>query len=90
MAEPVEHQLDIDRWLAEVCHDLKLPFHSLDDDIFDIGATSLTVMRLTERIERHFGAPLDPEDILESSTLRGIAQTILTKTAEAAVSESSA
>lgn len=90
MTEADERQRDTEQWLVEVCRELKLPVSGLDDDIFDIGGTSLTVMRLTERIASYSGAALDPEDIFESSTLRGISQTILAKVPGSTVSEPSA
>jgi len=70
-------QVTIERWVIEVCRELKLPVDSAADDIFDLGGTSLTIMRIIARAEQDFGADvLSPDEIVESSTVAEIATTI--------------
>ncbi|HEY1733144.1 MAG TPA: phosphopantetheine-binding protein, partial [Acidimicrobiales bacterium] len=48
-----------------------------DDDFFDIGATSLTAVRLLSRVDDHFGkGALSPEQLYEDSRLSILAKAI--------------
>lgn len=76
MSDVAERLGAIEQWVVAVGRELKLPIGTLDDDFFDVGGTSLTLMRLIARTEVEFGIFLEPDDVLESSTLRGIAGTI--------------
>jgi acyl carrier protein len=77
MSDAAERQAEIERWVIEACQELKLPIGAPDDDIFDAGGTSLTVIRLIARAETEFGAEvLTPDEIVESSSVREIAGTI--------------
>jgi hypothetical protein len=77
MSEEAESLANIERWVIEACQDLKLPVATADDDIFDVGGTSLTIIRLIARADNEFGADLlSPDDIVESSSVHGIASSI--------------
>ena len=65
-----------EQWVTRVAHDLKVPVTSSDDDLFDLGATSLTVMRLIGKAEVDLGVLLSPEDVIEAGTVREIAASI--------------
>ena len=73
----MDHEMDQEAaecWVIYVCRQLKLPIGTGDDDIFDVGGTSLTIVRLVARAENDFGAEvLSPDEIVESSSVRGIA-----------------
>lgn len=84
MTESVGRWEDVKRWVVEVSRDLKLPASNPEDDFFDVGGTSLTLIRFIARVETQLGVVLDPDDILEDSTFRGIAATILAKEDQAA------
>ena len=77
MSDAAERQAEIERWVIEACQELKLPIGSADDDIFDAGGTSLTIIRLIARVERDFGAELlSPDEIVEASSVHDIAGSI--------------
>jgi acyl carrier protein len=77
MDDAEKRQAEIERWVIETCQALKLPIGTADDDIFDAGATSLTVVRLVAKAESEFGAEvLSPDDIVESSSVLNIAASI--------------
>jgi acyl carrier protein len=70
-------QTAIEEWVVHSCQALGLIIETADDDFFEAGATSLTVMRLISRADEKFGADaLSPEDIVESSGVRAIAAAI--------------
>jgi acyl carrier protein len=72
-----EQQAEIERWVIEQCRSLKLPIGAVEDDIFDAGATSLTIIRLVARAEGEFGAEvLTPDDVIEFSSVHAIASRI--------------
>ena len=73
MTSSNEASVSAEQWVVDACRDFKLPVGSADDDFFLIGGTSITLMRLVARAEQELGVTLEPEDVLESSTLRGIA-----------------
>jgi non-haem Fe2+, alpha-ketoglutarate-dependent halogenase len=86
MRDTTENQVTTERWVIEVCRELKLPVESADDDIFDVGGTSLTIMRMIARAEHAFGYEvLNPDEIIEFSTIREIATTIRRNAAKAVV-----
>lgn len=66
-------QESAERWVIDTCRDFKLPTSGLEDDFFSIGGTSITLLQLMTKAEDELGIALEPEDILEASTLRGIA-----------------
>jgi acyl carrier protein len=77
MSNKIESQATIERWMIKVCRELKLPVDSVDDDIFDLGGTSLTIMRMIARAEQEFGSEvLTPDEVVEASTVGEIATTI--------------
>ncbi len=87
MSDAAERQAEIERWVIEACQGLKLQIGTADADIFDAGATSLTIIRLIARAESEFGAEvLSPDEIVESSSVHDIAASIRRNTADAAAS----
>jgi acyl carrier protein len=66
-------QVSAERWVIDACRDFKLPAGAAEDDFFSIGGTSITLIRLISRAEEEFGVALEPEEVLEASTLAGIA-----------------
>jgi acyl carrier protein len=77
VSDTSEQQAELERWVIEQCQGLKLQIGAAGDDIFDAGATSLTVIRLVARAESEFGAEvLSPDDIIEFSSVHGIASRI--------------
>jgi acyl carrier protein len=86
MGDAAEPLAQTERWVINACQELKLPVATADDDIFDAGGTSLTIIRLIARAEKEFGADLlSPDDIVESSSVRGIAASIRRNMAHADV-----
>ena len=68
MSDAPEHQGEIERWVIDACQQLKLQIRTADEDIFDAGATSLTIIRLIAKVETQFGAELiSPDEIVEAS-----------------------
>lgn len=65
-------------WLAELLDGAEV---NLDDDLFDAGATSFTLVQLAERIASRRGPVIDVETMLERPTLRDIADSILNRVA---------
>jgi len=62
-----------ERWVIEACRDFKLPAETSEDDFFSIGGTSITLLRLIAKAGAELGVTLEPEEILEADSLRGIA-----------------
>jgi acyl carrier protein len=80
----------LEDWVIGACQQLGIPVETRDDDFFDAGATSLTVIRLISRVEKEFGMDaLSPEEVVEHSTVQAIAAAIdsNTRSGTAAVSE---
>lgn len=74
-------QAAIEQWVIDVCAQLGLPVADGDDDFFEVGGTSLAVVRLVARVEEEFGADaFSPEELIEESTVRQIAGAILRNT----------
>lgn len=69
----IDAQVSAERWVIDACRDFKLPADSAEDDFFSIGGTSITLLRLMARAEEQLGVTLEAEDVLEASSLRGIA-----------------
>ena len=76
MDEAPDTQALVERWVIDTCRDLKMPIESADDDFFAIGGNSLTLMRLIARAEQDFQIVLEPDELLEQSTVRGIAAVV--------------
>jgi acyl carrier protein len=76
-----DRQAAIEQWVINACAQLGLPIAASDDDFFDAGGTSLSVIRFIARAEEEFGAEaLSPEELIEQSVVRQIAATILRNT----------
>jgi len=58
---------------ALVCEVLGLPGIGRDDDIFALGAHSLSAMRLLARLRAHFGAELPLRAVFEAGSVAGLA-----------------
>lgn len=87
MSEAAERQDELERWVIKVCQELKLQIDTADADIFDAGATSLTIIRLIARVEGEFGVEvLSTDEIVESSSVHDIAASIRRNIADTAVS----
>jgi Phosphopantetheine attachment site len=68
----------VEQWVGDVCRSLGVPVEDPGDDFFAAGATSLTAIRLMAQAEAEYGEDcLPPDDIYESSTIRGIAAAIV-------------
>ena len=81
-----DRQAAIEQWVIGACTQLGLPVTDGDDDFFDLGGTSLAVIRIIARAEEEFGAEaLTPEELIEDSTVREIAATIFRNTAAGTV-----
>jgi amino acid adenylation domain-containing protein len=48
----------------------------LDEDFFDLGGTSLTLIRMLERVNANFGADIGIETLVEEATVRSLARTL--------------
>jgi acyl carrier protein len=69
---------DTEEAVATIWRDL-LDIEEIDanDDFFELGATSLTAVRLLSRIDEHFGeGALMPEQLYEDSRLASLAKAI--------------
>jgi hypothetical protein len=67
--------------MLEACRGLGIPVNTRADDLFEAGATSLTVMRLIERVSAEFGEhALTPEEVIEQSSVTEIAARIVKNT----------
>jgi len=64
---------DAQAWVIDACRDFKLTTSGPEDDFFSIGGTSITLLQLMTKAEEELGVALEPEDVLEAGTLRGIA-----------------
>lgn len=56
----------------------KVPDIGADTDLFDIGATSLTAVRIRSRIRAELGKEIELVDLLEHPTPRELASVIAT------------
>jgi amino acid adenylation domain-containing protein len=52
---------------------LELTDFGCDDDFFDLGGTSLSVVRMLGRVNEHFAVALDPSALLEMATIEHVA-----------------
>ncbi len=83
-----DRQTIIEQWVIHACTQLGLPIATRDDDFFDAGGTSLAVMRIIARTEAEFGPEaLTPEELIEESTIRQIASTILRNSTAPSIAE---
>jgi hypothetical protein len=48
----------------------------LDEDFFDLGGTSLTLVRMLERVNAGFGVDIGVETLIEEATVRSLACTL--------------
>lgn len=69
----IEKQL-VDIW-AEVLH-LEVDTIGIDTEFFDLGGHSLNAIRMLSRIDKELNVKLDINDVLEISTIRGLAALI--------------
>jgi acyl carrier protein len=80
-ASDTDRQEAVEQWVISACAKLGLPVATSDDDFFEAGGTSLAVIRIIARADEEFGAEaLSPEELIEQSTVRQIAATILGNT----------
>lgn len=70
----VAPQTEVERRLAEIWSELlRLEQIGVNDDIFDLGASSLMVIAATTRIQNAFGVVLDLQTVIENATIRQLA-----------------
>ncbi|WP_203856098.1 acyl carrier protein [Plantactinospora mayteni] len=75
-AEVVDH---ITERLVAIWRDLtKVPDIDADTDLFDIGATSLTAVRIRSRVRAELGKEIELVDLLEHPTPRELAAVVAT------------
>ncbi len=75
-------RVDLIAWVTEACAALGLEVAKPEDDFFEVGGTSLILVRLIARAVDEFGADaLSPDELIESSTIGEIAATIQSHTA---------
>jgi amino acid adenylation domain-containing protein len=55
---------------------LNLPAVGLDEDFFDLGGTSLTLVRMLDRVNASFDADVGVETLIEEATVRSLASTL--------------
>ncbi len=55
---------------------VNLPAVGLDEDFFDLGGTSLTLIRMLNRVNASFGADIGVETLVEEATVRSLASTL--------------
>jgi amino acid adenylation domain-containing protein len=55
---------------------LNLPAVGLDEDFFDLGGTSLTLIRMLDRVNASFDADIGIETLVEEATVRSLASTL--------------
>jgi acyl carrier protein len=79
-----DSQEAVERWVISACRELSLPVVNAGDDLFDVGGTSLAVVRLIAKAEAEFGPEvLPPDELAEHSTVAGIAAVIRSSLASA-------
>ncbi len=67
----------IQSWVLRTCLELGLQIEETDDDFFAAGGTSLTAVKLIDRVEREFGEDSLPvDDLFSQSTVHDIASSI--------------
>lgn len=65
---------EVEQRLAVIWSDLlRLERIGVNDDIFDLGASSLMVIAATTHIQKDFGIPLELQVVIENSTIRQLA-----------------
>jgi acyl carrier protein len=76
MEETSLDQQSVEQWVMEVMRELKLPASTPDVDFFAAGGTSIGLIRLVARAETAFGVSLQLDPLLDSSSVRSIAEII--------------
>jgi acyl carrier protein len=72
----------IEIWLRSAFAELGLPVEDTDPDFFEIGASSLTAIKLIGKVDVDYGEyALPPVDLFERPKLSMIAETIFTNAA---------
>ena len=67
----------VERWLVDTCRELGVPVEGAENDFFEAGGSSLTVVKLLARVEERFGEEaLSAEDLFAESRLREMASRI--------------
>jgi hypothetical protein len=65
---------DIERTLLEICRAMLPAKHvGLDDNIFELGTSSLTLAQIYERVEAEYPGQLEVTDFFEFPTVRAMA-----------------
>lgn len=68
---------DLEKQLTKICQEvLKLELVGIEDNLFDLGANSLTVFQIVNRIKAHLAVTLPVVFIFDSPTLMKIAEFI--------------
>lgn len=49
---------------------------ALDDDIFDLGAHSLTITQIIARMRKRLGVEVNIEDFFDNPTIRGVVEVL--------------
>ncbi|GAA3610686.1 hypothetical protein GCM10022419_114630 [Nonomuraea rosea] len=49
---------------------------ALDDDIFDLGAHSLTITQIIARMRKRLGVEVNIEDFFDNPTIRGVLEVL--------------
>jgi acyl carrier protein len=71
----------IQHWLIDACQKLNLPVETPDDDFFEVGGSSLALVRLVAQVETKYSEhALSPDEFIEHSTIREIAASIVRNT----------
>jgi|HubBroStandDraft_1064217.scaffolds.fasta_scaffold06684_4 hypothetical protein len=82
-----DRQDQVAAWVIGACKQLGMQVSTADEDFFEIGGTSLIIMRLVARAEAEFGADaLSPDELIEHSAIREIAASIVRNTPNRATS----
>jgi amino acid adenylation domain-containing protein len=68
---------------AAVAAVLKQPEVAADADLFDLGATSLTLVRLAEQVRKEFGIAVPLDVFLDAPTVAGVAAYVARESAKA-------
>lgn len=75
---------DYERILVDLAADLlKLPTLSVHQNLFDVGGTSLTAMRLVVLVEKHFGVSIPLSVFVSDPTIAQLAQRVRNSDAQA-------
>lgn len=76
MSDTPDNQ-QVEAWLIGMCQELGLNVAAAEDDFFATGGTSLSAMKLIDRVEETFGEDaLPPDDLFADSSIRALASVI--------------